>query len=130
MNCPGREAWLNSYRRSRICENVEPCGPLGPLPPNSLLSSLLWQSVHRMRTPMLRPRVLPSRFSMLDRKLGCGKGLRRSRITGWLEVAIMLNCGITLRGSLAEIVRTGVYPNVELTTFPALEPWQRRQFSY
>src|ERR1039458_3070637 len=28
-----------------MSENLEPCGPVGPVPPNSRLSSLLWPSV-------------------------------------------------------------------------------------
>jgi hypothetical protein len=44
---------------------------------------------------------------MLVRRLGCGKGLVESYITGWLEVAVVLNCGMTFSGSLAETSRTG-----------------------
>src|SRR5271169_3439635 len=112
-----------SYRRSRICVYFEPWGPFGPVPPNSRLSSLLWQSVHRMRIPMVRACLLPSRFSMLNRKLGCGNGLLRSCVTGWLEVELALNCGITFRGSGADTTQFGKYPNrVGLTPFPVLAP--------
>ena len=34
---------------------LEPWGPFGPAPPNSRLSSLLWQSVQRICVPMARP---------------------------------------------------------------------------
>ena len=35
--------------------HFEPFGPLGPVPPNSRLSSLLWQSVQKIWTPIARP---------------------------------------------------------------------------
>ena len=34
-----------------MCELTEPCGPFGPVPPNSRLSSLLWQSVQKICVP-------------------------------------------------------------------------------
>ena len=43
----------------------------------------------------MRPSVLPSRFNWLVRRLGCGRVLRRSWNTGWVEVARALNSGIT-----------------------------------
>ena len=99
MSRPGVGAWLNSYCRSRMCVHLEPCGPLGPVPPNSRLSSLLWQSVQRIWVPMARPCVAPSRFSMLRSRLGCGRELLLGCMTGWLDVAVMANCGIRLSGS-------------------------------
>src|SRR5208282_2855587 len=84
-----------------MCVHFEPCGPFGPNPPNSRLSSLLWQSVHRICTPMFRPCVAPSRFSMFASKLGCGSALIRTCVTGWLELLAIANCGITLNMSVA-----------------------------
>ena len=82
-----------------MCVNLDPCGPLGPVPPNSRLSSLLWQSVHRMRTPIARPWVTPSIFSMLESRLGWDSGLLLSCVTGWLEDAVSASWGMMFSGS-------------------------------
>src|SRR5215469_4476550 len=107
INCPGVGAWLITYWRSKMCVHFDPCGPLGPVPPNSRLSSLLWQSVQRIRVPMARAGVTPSSFSINARRLGWGSALLRSCITGWLEVADNENCGIAFQGSTAATARTG-----------------------
>src|SRR5208283_2817890 len=131
INWPGRVACENSYRRSRMCVNFEPCGPFGPVPPNSRLSSLLWQSVQRICMPMVRPGVTPSRFSMFGSKLGCGNGLMRACITGWPELDVSANCGMTFSGSPADTAHTGKYPRVAgIVVFPVLLPWHLRQLSY
>src|SRR5258707_10415716 len=79
---------------------------------------------------MVRVELVPSRFSIWLRKLGCVKALRRSCVTGWLEVEEGLNSEIRFRGSAAETTRVGRYPNrAGSVSLPALVPWQRRQFS-
>ena len=81
--------------------------------------------------PMARPWVVPPvSSSIVCSRLGCGSGLLRACVTGWLEVAVAANCGITFSGSPAETARSGRYPKTGLETFPVLVPWQRRQFSY
>src|SRR5271169_6015503 len=113
-----------------MCVHFDPCGPLGPTPPNSRLSSLLWQSEHKICVPMLRPCVTPSISNILANRLGCGNGLLLTCITGWLDVLLIANCAITFRKSPEATSRTGKYPNAGFAAFPALVPWQRRQLSY
>ena len=74
------------------------------------------------RAPMLRPGVLPSRFNIFGRRLGWGRKLLRSWVTGWLELAIALNSGMTFCGLLAETTRKGKYPEFGFDFWPVLEP--------
>src|SRR5580692_502664 len=110
--------------------NFDPCGPFAPEPPDSRLSSLLWQSVQRICVPIARPCLMPSRFIMLGSRLGCENVLLRACMTGWLEVADAPNCGTKSSGSPAETARTAKYPNLGSDCLPGPELWQRRQFSY
>src|SRR5580692_6909635 len=109
---------------------MDPCGPFGPAPPNSRLSSLLWQSVQKMRIPTKRADCVPFSFNIFVSKLGCGNGLVRSCTTGWLDVAFGLNCGTKFSGSPTKTKRVGEYPYLISTCLPTLDPWQRKQFSY
>src|SRR4029079_6303416 len=101
--------------------NFDPCGPLAPAPPNSRLSSLLWQSVQNIRAPMDRPAVMQSILRLCARKLGCASALDRSCITGWLDVAVSANCGIKFIGSPALTSRAGRYPEFTVVVVPLLE---------
>lgn len=47
---------------------------------------------------------------MFGSKLGCGSALKLAWVTGWLEVAVALNSGITFKGSGAETNLAGAYP--------------------
>jgi hypothetical protein len=58
---------------------------------------------------MSRPAV-PFWFNMFVSKLGCDSGLVLLWVTGWLEVAVALNSGITFSGSGAETSLAGAYP--------------------
>ena len=62
--------------------------------------------------------VPPFKSDIIWSKLGCASGLLRECVTGWLEEAVALNCGITFRGSFAETARSGRYPKTGLETFP------------
>src|SRR5579864_316957 len=105
-----------------MCELIEPCGPFGPAPPNSRLSSLLWQSVQKIRDPTSRADDVPFTFVMFTSKLGWGNGLLRSCATGWLEVAVALNCGTKFRGSPVNTSLVGRYPYLISTCFPGPSP--------
>src|SRR3974390_2503034 len=108
---------------------VDPCGPLAPTPPNSRLSSLLWQSVQKTLGPTGRAETSPFSFNINGSRLGWGNTLLRSCVTGWLEIAVGLNCGTKFNGSPANANRVGKYPNFRRTCLPILVPWHRRQFS-
>src|SRR5271167_2547502 len=97
-----------------MCQYFEPCGPFGPVPPNSRLSSLLWQSVQKICDPIDRPWVVPPvTSSMVVSKLGCGSPLLRVCITEWLDFALVFICRMTFKGSLAALA--GMYPNTGFT---------------
>src|SRR5271169_5117176 len=102
--------------------HLDPCGPLGPMPPNSRLSSLLWQSVQKICVPTARPGVTPSRFNIVISRLGCGRALLLTCVTGWLEADEVLNCGMRFNGSPEEAARTGRYPYTGRTVLPELVP--------
>ena len=62
-------------------------------------------------------------MSIWLRRLGCGSVLERSWVTGWLEVAVGLNCAMTFSGSPAAAIQTGRYPYFCVSaTFPVLVP--------
>src|ERR1035441_8145102 len=93
---------------------TDPWGPLTPVElvallgaPNSRLSSLLWQSVQKIRGPVVRADDWPVRVSMLASRLGCEYALLRSCVTGWLELEVALNSYMTLRASGNDTRRWG-----------------------
>src|SRR5215472_13563231 len=109
----------------------DPCGPFGLFPPDSRLSSLLWQSVQKIWDPIVLPCALPVRFHMLVNSVGCGNAEPLlGYITGCVDVELAANCGIRFSASAAATARKGKYPKTEFAAFPLLLPWQRRQYSY
>ncbi len=50
--------------------HLDPWGPFGPVPPNSRLSSLLWQSVQRIWVPMARPWVTAVQVQHVGQQAG------------------------------------------------------------